>query len=222
MSKILAIAPHPDDETLGCGGSILKHISRGDEVSWMILTSIFEVDGWSKEKVKSRQLEIEKIAKIYGFASVEKLEMSSTKLDTIPMSDLIEKISCIINKIKPNTIYLNFKNDVHTDHQIAFKAVISCTKNFRFPFIKRILLYETLSETEFAPSIEGNTFHPNVFIDITHFFEQKKEILKLYEGELMGSKLPRSLEVLESLAKYRGSRIGSQYAEAFMLIYEEL
>jgi len=222
MNKIIVIAPHPDDETLGCGGTLLKHKYQGDEVNWMILTNISQVEGWSQEQVHNRQLEIDNVAKTYGFNSVEKLDFPTTQLDTIPMSNLIGKISKFISKIEPHTIYLNFHNDVHTDHQMAFQAVMSCTKNFRYPFIRRILMYETLSETEFAPTLTGHEFKPNVFVDITDFLDKKIEIMKIYKSEVMEPPYPRSLSVLEAFAKYRGSRIGVEYAESFMLLYEQL
>jgi LmbE family N-acetylglucosaminyl deacetylase len=222
MNKIIVIAPHPDDETLGCGGTLLKHKYQGDEINWVILTNISQVEGWSQEKVHNRQLEIDNVAKTYGFNSVEKLDFPTTQLDTIPMSNLIGKISKFISKIEPHTIYLNFHNDVHTDHQMAFQAVMSCTKNFRYPFIRRILMYETLSETEFAPTLTGREFKPNVFVDITDFLDKKIEIMKIFESEVMEPPYPRSLSVLEAFAKYRGSRIGVEYAESFMLLYEQL
>ena len=111
-------------------------------------------------------------------------------------------------------------SDVHTDHQITFKAAYSCTKNFRYPFIKKILMYETLSETEFAPTLLENTFIPNVFMDITKYFEKKLKIFRIYKSEVMEEPLPRSLKVIEAFNKYRGSQIGEKYAEAFVLLKE--
>ena len=222
MNKVLIIAPHPDDETLGCGGTILKHKSKGDEVYWLILTNISDSDGYTIEQVQKRQKEIDRVADAYEFSSVHKLDLLTTKLDTIPMSDLIGKISDIINKIEPNIVYVNFYNDIHTDHQVAFKAVMSCTKSFRYPFIKRILMYETQSETEFAPSLSNHVFMPNVFIDISEYFDAKLEIFQVYTSELMEPPFPRSIETITSLAKLRGSRIGKQYAEAHLLLFEKV
>ena len=222
MSRVLVIATHPDDETLGCCGSILRHKSKGDEIHWLILTNIFEKDGWREDIVKKREIEINRVADETGFNSVTKLDFPTTKLDMYPMSDLVSGISRAIMAIKPNIIYVNNRSDIHTDHQIAFKAVISCIKNFRYPFLSRLLMYETLSETEFAASLIENVFQPNVFIDITEFFEKKISIMKVYNSEIMDPPYPRSLETIEALAKYRGSRIGKRYAEAFMLIEEQL
>jgi LmbE family N-acetylglucosaminyl deacetylase len=220
MSNVLCIAVHPDDETLGCGGTILRHKALGDSIHWLIITNIFEKDRFKKERVSSRQEEIQKVSQLYAFDSVSKLDLPSTKLDTLALGVPIGEIMKVIEKIRPDTIYLTNKSDVNTDHQITFKAVMAATKNFRVPFIKRMLMYETLSSTEFAPAVSDCAFVPNVFIDITDYFEKKIEIFKIYRSEVMEPGKPRSLETIESLAKYRGSRIGCTYAEAFMLLEE--
>ena len=222
MNKVLVVSVHPDDETLGCGGTILKHVDQGDDVHWLIITSISEREGWDRDEVNKQQQEIFEVGRNYGFKTTHKLDYPTTKLDTIPVKDLIADISNVVKKIEPHVLYLNNNNDIHTDHQVAFKAVMSCTKNFRYPSIRRILMYETLSESEFAPPLPGNTFMPNVFVDITEFLRRKCEIMQLYKGEVMESPYPRSIETLEALAKYRGSRIGVRYAEAFNLLFENI
>ena len=218
--KILVISPHPDDETLGCGGTILKHKDIGDKIYWLIITNIVVKNGWDKAIVEKRQKEIESVAEMYDFEKTFKLDYPTAKLDTIPMQETIESISKVIFEIKPEVIYLPNRSDVHTDHQITFKTAYSCTKNFRYPFIKKILMYETLSETEFAPALPENTFTPNVFVDTTKYFEKKLEIFKIYKSEVMEEPFPRSLKVVEAFNKYRGSRIGEKYAEAFVLLEE--
>lgn len=218
--KILAISPHPDDETLGCGGTILKHTDIGDKIYWLIITNIDVKNGWDENAVKKRQKEIETVAGMYGFEKTFKLDYPAAKLDTIPVQEIIKSISEVILEIEPEIIYLPNRSDVHTDHQITFKTAYSCTKNFRYPFIRKILMYETSSETEFAPALPENAFIPNIFVDITNYFEKKLEIFKIYKLEVMKEPLPRSLKVIEAFDKYRGSRIGKKYAEAFVLLKE--
>lgn len=218
--KSLIVSPHPDDETLGCGGTILKHKALGDETYWLIMTNIDENHGWDVKKVRERQSTIKKVSSMYGFQSTYKLDFATTKLDTISINDLIIGISKVINEVIPTIIYVPNRSDIHTDHQVTFKAVVSCTKSFRYPFIKKILMYECLSETEFSLALPENVFIPNVFVDITDFFKEKIEIMKVYDTEIMKAPYPRNLDVIESLAKYRGSRIGKKYAEAFMLLEE--
>ena len=218
--KILAVSPHPDDETLGCGGTILKHKDIGDKIYWLIITNIDVKNGWDKDIVEKRQKEIETVTEMYGFEKTFKLDYPAAKLDTILVQEIIESISKVILEIEPEIIYLPNRSDVHTDHQITFKTAYSCTKNFRYPFIRKILMYETLSETEFTPSLPENIFIPNVFVDITKHFKKKLEIFKTYKSEMMKKTFPRSLEVIEAFDKYRGSQIGEKYSEAFVLLKE--
>ena len=224
MNKVLAIAVHPDDETLGCGGTLLKHKAHGDEIYWLIVTSIKGYENWdlgfSEEQIRKREREIEKVSQVYKFNRVFELEFPTMRLDEVSMSELISKISNVFKEIKPNVIYLPFKNDVHSDHRKVFEAVYSCTKIFRYPFIKKILMMETLSETDFADIT--NSFIPNVFVDISKFLNKKLKIMKIYESEIGKHPFPRSLETMEALAKVRGAQAGYKYAESFMLLKEIL
>ncbi|MBO1224042.1 MAG: PIG-L family deacetylase [Candidatus Scalindua sediminis] len=219
--KVLVIAPHPDDETLGCGGTLLKYKENGDQIYWMIVTNIDVDNGWDEGKVQERQGEIHQVSQMYGFEKTFKLDFPTTTLDSIPYNELIAKISDVIKEIEPSVVYLPNRSDIHTDHKITFNAVMSCCKDFRMPCIKRILMYECLSETEFAPAHKECVFVASVFIDISEYFQRKLEILKVYASEVMASPLPRSIEAVTSLARYRGSRIGKEYAEAFYLLFEK-
>ena len=218
---VLVVAPHPDDETLGCGGTLLKHTNSGDKIYWMIVTNIQSENGWSEEEVQKRQKDIHQIADMYGFEKILKLDFLTTMLDTIPYNDLIAKMSVVIQEVKPSIVYLPNRSDVHTDHQVTFKAAVSCCKSFRAPFIRKILMYECLSETEFAPTLMESAFALNVFVDISDYMERKLAIMSIYSSEMMPDNLPRSRSAIKALAAYRGSRIGVRYAEAFMLLFEK-
>jgi LmbE family N-acetylglucosaminyl deacetylase len=218
--KVLVIAVHPDDETLGCGGTILKHKDRGDEVYWLILTKANQKISSIKNIELIQKSYVEEVAQEYNFNEIKQLDFITTELDKYPVGELISAISTYIKLIRPDFVYLNHHADVHSDHRIAFDVISSCTKNFRFPFIKRILLYETLSETEFSPVLSKNAFLPNAFNDITLFLEKKIKIMKLFTTEQMPEPFPRAISSIEALARYRGSRIGVKYAEAFMLIFQ--
>ena len=220
MNKILVIAVHPDDETLGCGGTLLKHKANGDEIHWLIATDIKESEGYDISAIKQRNKEITKVEDLYGFTSVNKLDLSTTKVDTYSMSVLVSKISSVIDRIKPDTIYLPFKGDVHSDHKYIFDAAYSCTKIFRHPFIKKIYMMETLSETEFSLSIKEDSFVPNVFVDISEFMDKKIKLMNIYESEIGKHPFPRSERNIRALATYRGATSGCDYAESFMLLKE--
>lgn len=218
IDKILVFAIHPDDETLGCGGTLLRHKANGDEIYWLICTNLDKMHDYYLEREK----EITDVAKAYKFDGVFRLGLKTTKIDEYGVSDLIGKISAIINEIKPSVIYLPFCGDVHSDHRKIFEAAYSCTKTFRYPFIKKIYMMEILSETEFAPSLAKSAFVPNVFVDISKFFSKKADIMRTYKSELSDFPFPRSLQNLEALAKFRGATSGCKYAESFMLLKEIL
>ena len=220
MNKILVIAVHPDDETLGCGGTLLKHKANGDEIHWLIATDIKESEGYDIPAIKQRNKEIKKVENLYGFTSVNKLDLSTTKVDAYSMSVLVSKISSVIDRIKPDIIYLPFKGDVHSDHKYIFDAAYSCTKIFRHPFIKKLYMMETLSETEFSLSTKEDSFVPNVFVDISEFMDKKIELMNIYESEIGKHPFPRSERNMRALATYRGAASGCDYAESFMLLKE--
>ncbi len=220
MNQILVIAAHPDDETLGCGGTLLKHKANGDEIHWLISTDMKESEGYDISLIKQRNKEITKIEDLYGFTSVNKLDLSTTKVDTYSMSVLVSKISSVIDRIKPDIIYLPFKGDVHSDHKYIFDAAYSCTKAFRYPFIKKIYMMETLSETEFSLSTKEDSFVPNVFVDISEFMDKKIKLMNIYESEIGKHPFPRSERNIRALATYRGATSSCDYAESFMLLKE--
>lgn len=220
MNKVVVVAVHPDDETLGCGGTLLRHLKNNDEVYWVIVTGISEKEGFDKDFVLRREKEIKAVAEKYNFTETIQLNLPTMKLDELPYSELISHFSSIFKRIQPNIIYLPFKSDVHTDHQVVFKTAFSCTKNFRYPSIAKIYMMETISETDFAPALNENAFIPNYFVNITDEFDKKQEILALFEGEIGEHPFPRSHRNVEALATLRGSQIGVEYAESFMLLKE--
>lgn len=220
MKKILVVAPHPDDETIGCGGTLLKNKLEGNKIYWLIVTAFTKDEGYSDEVIKKRDNEIEKINSLYNFNAVFRLNYPTAKLDTLPLQDLITKVSQIINKIEPEVVYIPHPGDIHTDHKVVFQVLSACTKHFRYPFIKRVLAYEAISETDFNINPEVIPFHPNVFVDISEFLEQKLQIVNNYAGEIQNFPFPRSLETMRALAMLRGSAIGCRAAEAFVLLKE--
>jgi len=217
--KILAIAPHPDDETLGCGGTLYKHKAEGDEIYWLIVTGISEDTGWANDAVIKRDNEMNAVSKKYGFSDVFNLRLPTIKIDTLPLSDLIGKITDVYRKMKPEVIYMPFAYDVHTDHQIIAKALQSTFKWFRYPHIKKVYMYETPSETEFN-FVENRVFRPNVFINISQYLGNKIKTMKIYDGEMGDFPFPRSEKAIRSLAVLRGSQSGFESAEALELVYE--
>lgn len=222
MKKILIVAPHPDDETLGCGGSILRHIEEGDEVVWLIVTTIEKLKTIDTKEIKQRNLQISDVNKAYGFSEKYELKFETTKLDTLPKSKIISKISKIIHKVQPQIIYVPYRLDAHSDHEVVYDSTIACTKSFRYPFVKKVLIYQTLSETEFGLRPEDPGFRPNCFVDISRFLKKKLEILKIYKTEIRPHPFPRSVDSVRAQAILWGSYSNCKYAEAFITLKEIL
>jgi len=218
-NDIVIIAVHPDDETLGCGGTLLRHVENGDIIHWVIVTTMTS-PMFTVERIKAREKEIENVSRLYGFKSVTQLGFPTTQLSEIPEKILIDAFSKTFRYIKPHTIYMPFKNDIHSDHRKSFDAAIACTKSFRYPFIKRILMMEVLSETEYAPALQSDIFLPNVYVNIEHYIDQKIKILSQYDGEVKPFPFPRSIDAIKALAQVRGVACNSTSAEAFMLLKE--
>lgn len=219
MNKILVVAVHPDDETLGCGGTLLRLREEGAEIHWMIVTSMTADCGFSAEDMDRRESEIETVAKMYEFFSVHRLGFPATRLDEISTSQLVAAMSKVFQAVQPNQVFLPFQHDVHSDHQHAFAAAYSCTKTFRYPSVRKVMMMETLSETDFSPSA-GRGFVPNLFVDVTHQFERKMEILRVFESELRPHPFPRSEKAVEALALLRGAAAGCRYSESFIILKE--
>lgn len=216
MSCVLVVSPHPDDETLGAAGTLLKYKSENKKIYWLNFTNMDIKYGYTEEQVNKRKHEIQQVIKEYGFDGFFDLGLKPANLDAYNSCDVIEKISKAINEVKPTTIILPNRSDVHSDHKVVFDWCYSCTKIFRYPYIKKILTMEILSETDF--SYIDNAFVANYYVDISDYLKRKIEILKLYNSELGKHPFPRSIEGIESLAKIRGINAGVQYAEAFKVI----
>lgn len=224
MNKILFVSVHPDDETLGCGGTILRFKAEGSVINWLNLTggSLEHPYGFKEEHLAKRDKQLIAIREAYGFQSFHNLNFPTQMLDCVEPRLLIGGIKEVYEQYRPDTLFIPNRSDIHSDHRIAFDALYAAAKNFRSSYIEEILMYETLSETEFAPSLPEKTFMPNMFIDISSFIDEKIRIMQLYDTEIMHDPLPRSVHAIKALAAYRGSRIGVDFAEAFQMIYRTL
>ena len=218
--SILIVAPHADDETLGCGGTILRFIAQGYRVHWLIVTGMSEIAGFSKNEIQKRREEIDSVTDMYQFHAVYEMNLPPARLDVLSKGDIVAGISCVVSKIKPEIIFSPYRNDAHSDHEVVYDAVMSAVKSFRAPFVRKILAYETLSETDFGMKPEDGGFKANVFVDIYEYLERKLAILDVFESEVDKFPFPRSRKALESLAYLRGAQCNAEAAEAFMLIKE--
>ncbi len=218
MSSIVVVAPHPDDEVLGCGGTILKHVDNGDEVHWLIVSSM-DSKSFSEEQIKKRSDEIKEVSKLFGFKSIHKLDYPTSKLDQIPRNEIINKFGDLFNSLNAEVVYTVFRDDAHSDHKVVFDSVFSATKSFRCPSVRKLLSFETISETDFSNPMK-DPFKPNVFVNIEDYIEKKIEIMNIYESEMGEFPFPRSTEAIIALSSIRGVQSRCKAAEAFILIKE--
>ena len=213
--KILVIAPHPDDESIGCGGTILKYRKLGYEVNLAIFTKM-PAGKFSKKTIEIRKREILKIKSFYNFKNFIQLDYEASNLDNLPNAKIIQSIKEILNKYEPSKVYIPSIKDIHTDHVKISRCFLSCIKIFRHKYLKEVMAYETLSETNFNFS---ESFCPNYFEEITSTLNSKIKAIQIYKSEIKKHPFPRSIESIKALAVLRGSQSGYKFAEAFELIF---
>lgn len=218
--KVMVVAPHPDDETLGCGGTLLKHLQAGDEIYWVIMTQMETRQGFKEEVIARRNKEIKSVSARYGFSKTYQGGFATMELDKYSMVELVDFVSNAVKDAQPNIIYMPFPGDIHSDHTIVYEAVKSCTKSFRYPSVTSLRVYETLSETDFALQTNSSGFQPNLFVSIGDFLDEKIEIMKIFDSELGQHPFPRSERAIRAQATLRGTVAGVEAAEAFMTIRE--
>ncbi|TSC95211.1 MAG: LmbE family protein [Parcubacteria group bacterium Licking1014_1] len=220
--KILVIAPHPDDEVLGCGGIIKKYTKEGSEVCLCIVTKGYTPD-WTEEFIENRKKEVDSSAKILGIEKVFFLDFPTVKLDTIPQKDINNAIAKCIGEVRPEVLYIPHRGDLSKDHRIVFESALVASRPKPNFSIKKVFSYEVLSSTEWGnQKIEKieDVFLPNVYIDISDTIRDKLEAIKCYKPELKEFPHPRSLKGIIVLSEKRGMESGLKNAEAFMLIKE--
>lgn len=215
-NKILVVAAHMDDEIIGIGGTILKHIRADDQVNvcYMTDSSTFQYPG-NKSKLNRKYEQARRIQEKLGIANLFFLNFPDMKLDTIPIGVMSSKLSEIINKIDPGIVYTNSDSDLNKDHRITNEATLVATRP-TCSNVSKIYAYEVLSSTEWGIK----TFEPNVYVDITDTLEEKLNAVSQYEDEVREFPHPRSLEGMRYLARARGMTVCHEYAEALKLIRE--
>lgn len=219
-NRLLAIAPHPDDETLGCGGTLLKARERGAQIGWLIMTEMDKKAGYSSERIARREAQIEQVANHYQFDLVRRSGLPAACLDSVPRNDIVASISRTVTEFEPDVLLVPYPGDVHSDHRIVFEAAQACAKWFRHDSIRRVLCYETPSETGFGLDPADHGFRPNWYEDIAPHLHGKLAALALFTDEIGEFPFPRSSETVKALARLRGSEAGYDAAEAFMLLRE--
>lgn len=214
MKNVLVFAPHPDDEVLGCGGTIACLKKKKYLIFLCLVTRAYEPD-WTSKFIKKRDEEIAAANKTMGIDKTFLLNLPAVKLDTLAQKDLNDKFLAVARKVKPEIILLPHRGDLNIDHRLVAEAALVASRPSMIK-TKIILSYETLSETEWG--IDEIPFQPNFYCDISSVFEKKIQAMKCYGSEIRPAPHPRSLNALKALAEKRGYEICVKYAEAFRVV----
>jgi len=218
--NVLVVAAHPDDEVLGCGGTIAKYKNIYN------FNCLFLSDGVSSRsldkkkneiQIKKRKISAEKAKKILGIKKIFFGNFPDNSMDSIPFLSIVKFIEAHIKLIKHFRIYTHFGNDLNIDHKLASKAVVTATRPQKKNTVKEILFFEIPSSTEWNFRNTKGFFNPNVFENIEKTIEFKKRALTSYKQELRKYPHPRSMQAIINLSKYRGNTSASKHAEAFVL-----
>jgi len=218
--NVLVIAPHMDDEVLGIGGTIIKHVQNGDVVSVVIVA-----DRVYQHKIDKKLIEKERAAtlrckEILGYSRINFLALEDEKLDH-GVQDILIPLEKVYDDVMPDIVYTCFYGDNNQDHRAVFQAVRVLVRSAQKKPPSKVFLYETPSSTEQSPSLFDAVFLPNYYVNISDVFQDKLNAVKCYERELKQYPHPRSLRGVESYAQFRGIASGFEYAEALMMLHGE-
>jgi len=223
MNKVLVLAPHADDEVLGCGGTIAKHVANGDEVYVAVMTnaSIGAPELFSKEQIASIRTEANAAHNLLNIKETFWFDFPAPKLEQYPQYKIAKTIGELINNTKANILYIPHKGDLHMDHGAIYNAALVAARPIPGQSVKQIYAYETLSETEWGHPTVDAVFIPNRFsvLESDHF-SAKIEAMTLFESQLMPFPNTRSIDTITHLASLRGSTVGVEFAECFMVVRE--
>lgn len=214
---VLVVAAHPDDEVLGCGGTLARHSANGDEVVIAFLS-----DGESSRRdatdgvaITARNQAALEAATILGGSIAEFGQFADNQLDSVPVLEICRKVEQLVSEYRPDVIYTHHGGDLNVDHRLAHQAVMTAARPQQGSPVRTILSFETPSSTEWQPVGYAPTFTPSWFVDISQTFETKLAALLPYSAELREWPHPRSLRAIEALARWRGASVGCEAAEAF-------
>jgi len=221
--NVMVIAPHPDDEVLGVGGTIARLSSEGNDVYVVIVTK-GDKEIFDEQLIRAGRKEAERADKILGVKETIFLEgFPAAKLDTIPHYLLNNELTRIVREISPEMCFVPFYNDLHLDHRLIFDSAMVALRPFpNNKFLRKIYSYETLSETNWNMTNASLSFVPNVYFDISNFIDKKIDALEAFKSQLKSFPHERSIDSIVALSKFRGSIVGLKNAEAFILIREIL
>lgn len=224
IKTILVIAAHPDDEVLGCGGTMARHVKAGDEVHVVIMAEgITSRD--EQRKHEARQAELSALGRVahkandlLGVKSLVLHDLPDNRIDSLDRLDVVKVVEGFIQRFQPEVVYTHHSGDLNIDHRRTHEAVVTaCRPMLDNQQVRTLLFFEVASSTEWQPPGSGSPFIPDWFVDISGTLDLKLKSLAMYESEMRDWPHARSLAAIEHLARWRGATIGVEAAEAFML-----
>ncbi|WP_235536511.1 MULTISPECIES: PIG-L deacetylase family protein [unclassified Sphingomonas] len=217
IRRVLVIAPHPDDEVLGCGGTMMRLADAGAEVHVAIITRA-GVDRFGPHMAEIGRGEARLAHDLLGVTQTHFLDFPAAELDTVPHAEINAALGAVMTAVAPDTLFIPFLGDIHLDHQLVFLSSMVAARPRGGNGPARVYSYETLSETNwYAPGVTP-TFAPNVFIDISDTIEAKLAAFRCYRSQVKAAPDERSPEVIRALATLRGATVHIAAAEAFILL----
>jgi LmbE family N-acetylglucosaminyl deacetylase len=215
--NVLIIVAHADDETLGCAGTIAKHIAEGDHVSLVFMTNgVSSRDDCGQQQELGRNSAMDNAMQMLGVKHYQCFDFPDNQMDSVPLLSIVKSIETVIDELKPNIIYSHFAHDLNIDHQITHQAVMTACRPIKGSSVKEIYSFEVLSSTEWQ-SKSHSSFQGQYIVDITPYWHKKKQALLCYQEELRDFPHSRSLVCIEALAILRGASHGFEKAEAFQV-----
>lgn len=221
--QILVIAAHPDDEVLGCGGTIARMSKEGHNISVLILgegitSRYLQREDADQKKIQDLRKHSHQVAKLLGITDLQMFDLPDNRFDTIALLDIVKILEAQIEKTKPDCIYTHSSVDLNMDHVLVNRATLIAARPLENSYVKTVMSFEVPSSTEWAFQITRTNFEPNIFVDVTNTLETKIEAMKIYDGEKREYPHPRSSKALRSIACRWGSVAGLKAAEAFELV----
>lgn len=213
--RVAVISAHPDDETLGAGGTLAKHAACGDEIHACIVTQGYTPD-WPEDELEAMHEQAIKALETLGVKDASFLEFPTVKLNSVPGKDLNDRVAEFIDGFDPEVVYAPFPGDLNSDHGIVARAASVAVRPTGGKKIS-LLYFETLSSTEWGRLFLRECFMPNLYFDISSTIETKIKAASCYDSEIRQFTHPRSIEGIRALAKLRGMEVGLEAAEAFSL-----
>ncbi|MBB3472836.1 PIG-L deacetylase family protein [Sphingomonas sp. BK345] len=219
IERALVLAPHPDDEVLGCGGTIARLTARGRHVEVAVVTR-GTAPRFAAEQVAAVRREAAAAHALLGVATTHYLDLPAVELDRVAQADINAAVRAALVASRADTLFVPFVGDLHRDHQLIFDAAMVAARPRGSDYPARVLAYETVSETNWAAPYLAPSFQPNVFVDVADTLEAKLDAFRCFESQCHAFPDERSIETLRALAMVRGSCVGRHAAEAFVLVRE--